>query len=126
MDSIVQIEFNKKLPVILTEAMLNMIAKSAIQYSLEKNFEQYGGKWLGFLYQLATDSADVRQWRAIPKNFQIVRVIIEGNKLTIYKPDGLVLTEINSLHTDQDAIIYIKSDIVDHYTISLIQKKRYT
>jgi len=86
------------------------------------NLEQYGGKWLGFLYQLATDTADVRQWRAIPKNFQIARSVIKGNKLTIYKPDGSILTEINSLHTDQDAIIYIKSDIVDHYTIDLIQK----
>ncbi|WP_392563317.1 hypothetical protein RHO13_07430 [Orbus wheelerorum] len=122
MDNIIQIEFNKKLPAIITEAMLNMVAKSAIQYSLEKNFEQYGGKWLGFLYQLSTDVADVRQWRAMPKNFQIARTLIKGNKLTIYKPDGSVLTEIDSLLTDRDAIIYIKSDIVDHYIIDIIQK----
>lgn len=122
MDNIVQQEFNKKLPAIMTEAMLNMVAKSAIQYALEKNLEEYGGKWLGFLYQLATDTADVRQWRAMPKSLQIARTDLTDKPLTIYKPDGSVLTQIDSLQTDRDAIIYIKSDIVDHYTIHLIQK----
>ncbi|WP_392561358.1 hypothetical protein RHO12_09340 [Orbus sturtevantii] len=122
MDNIIQIEFNKKLPAIITEAMLNMIAKSVLQYSLEKNLEQYGGKWWGLLYQLATDTADVRQWRAMPKNFQIARTVIKDQNLTIYQPNGTVLAKIDSLQTDRDAIIYIKSDIVDHYTIDLIQK----
>lgn len=122
MDNIVQQEFNKKLPAIMTEAMLNMIAKSAIQYALEKNLEDYGGKWWGFLYQLATDTADVRQWRAMPKSLQVARTDLTDKPLTIYKPDGSVLTQIDSLQTDHDAIIYIKSDIVDHYTIHLIQK----
>ncbi|WP_392552287.1 hypothetical protein RHO14_12720 [Orbus wheelerorum] len=122
MDNIIQIEFNKKLPAILTEGMLNMLFKSAIQFLLEQNFEQYGGRWLGYVYQLSTNTADVRQWRAMPKNFQIARTLINGNKLTIYKPDGSVLTEIDSLLTDRDAIIYIKSDIVDHYIIDIIQK----
>ncbi|RKS85964.1 hypothetical protein DES39_1382 [Orbus hercynius] len=122
MDNIIQIEFSKKLPGIITEAMLNMVAKSAMQYTLEKNLEEYGGKLWGFLYQLATDTADVRQWRAMPKNFQIARVPMTDNRLTIYKPDGSILTQIDSLQPDRDAVIYIKSDLVDHNTIHIIQK----
>lgn len=122
MDNIVQQEFNKKLSVVMTEAMLNMIAKSAIQYTLEKNLEEYGGKLWGFLYQLSTDTADVRQWRATPKNIQIARVPISGDTLTVYKPDGSILTEIDSLEPNSDAIIYIKSAIVDHQTVHIIQK----
>lgn len=126
MDNIVQQEFNKKLPAIMTEAALNMIAKSSIQYALEDNLEQYGGKFWGLLYQLSTDTADVRQWRAMPKNIQIARTPIKGNTITIYKADGTILTEINSLQPNSDAIIYIKSEIADHNTIHVIQKSNNT
>ncbi|WP_392558759.1 COG3014 family protein [Orbus mooreae] len=126
MDNIVQQEFKKKLPAIMTEAMLNMIAKSTIQYTLEEKLEEYGGKFWGFLYQLSTDTADIRQWRAIPKNIQVARIPIQDNTVTIYKPDGTILTKIDYLQPNSNAIIYIKSEIVDHNTIHLIQQSSNT
>lgn len=124
MDSIIQQEFNKKMPTILTEAMLNMLAKSAIQYTLETELEQFGGKYWGFLYQLSTSRADIRQWRAIPKNFQIARVPLNDKKIDIYTPNGQLLTQVQLFTLNTDAIIYIKSDIVDHYSIHIIQKNK--
>lgn len=122
MDSIIQLEFKKKLPAVITEAMLNMIAKSAIQYSLEQNFEAFGGKWLGFLYQRLTDTADIRQWRAMPKNFQIARIEMTKEPIIISSSTGKSVAMIDNLKTDRDAIIYIKSDIVDHNHVHVIQK----
>ncbi|XKM13693.1 hypothetical protein RCS94_00540 [Orbaceae bacterium ac157xtp] len=122
MDNIIQLEFSKQLPAIITEAMLNTVFKSSVQYSLEQNFQEFGGKWLGFLYQLATDTADVRQWRAMPKNFQIARIKLTDKPIIIYRPDGSILKQIDSLSLDQNAIIYIKSDIVNHYTMQIIQR----
>lgn len=122
MDSIIQLEFNKKLPVIYTEAMLNMLSKAGLQYALEDNIKDYGGKWLGFLYQIATSDSDIRQWRTLPKNFQIARINQTNQPINIYKPNGSVLTTIAPLATDRDAIIYIKSDTINHVTIHVIQK----
>ena len=122
MDSIIQLEFNKKLPAIYTEAMLNMINNVGIQYLLEENLEEYGGKWLGFLYQTLTSGADIRQWRSLPKNFQIARIEIPNQPINIYKPDGSILTTVSSLSKDRDAIIYIKSDIIEHFKVHIIQK----
>lgn len=122
MDSIIQIEFNKKLPAVYTDAMLNMASKVAIQYYLEDNFAEYGGKWIGLFYQLVTDKADIRQWRTLPKNFQIARTKLANQPINIYKPDGSILTTIAPLSTDRDAIIYIKSDIIAHFKVHIIQK----
>ena len=102
--------------------MLNMINNVGIQYLLEENLEEYGGKWLGFLYQTLTSGADIRQWRSLPKNFQIARMEIPNQPINIYKPDGSILTTVSSLSKDRDAIIYIKSDIIEHFKVHIIQK----
>lgn len=123
MDSIIQQEFKKKLPTITTEAVLNMITKSVIQYTLETELEDYGGKWLGFFYQLATDTADVRQWRALPKNFQTIRITLNNSPIIIKSPQGETIANIDTLSPEHDAIIYIRSDTVNHNIIHLIQQQ---
>lgn len=123
MDSIIQQEFKKRLPTITTEAVLNMITKSVIQYTLEKELEDYGGKWWGFLYQLATDTADIRQWRALPKSFQTTRIVLNSSPIIIKSPQGETIANIDTLSPEHDAIIYIRSDTVNHNIIHLIQQQ---
>ena len=123
MESIVNLEFNKRLPAIAAEAILNMIAKSVIQYTLEEELGDFGGKWIGFFYQLATDTTDIRQWRALPKDFQVSRVALDGSPIYIYSPQGDMIANIDTLSPEHDAIIYIRSDRQNHNIIHVIQKQ---
>lgn len=107
MDAVIQTEFSKKFPLIVSEAILNTVAKTVSQQQLQKKTGLVGGL-LGAVYQGLTNKADVRSWTALPKNFQVSRVPLDGSPVEIYADNGAsIATEV--IPNDRNAIIYIKS-----------------
>jgi hypothetical protein len=91
MDGVVQAEFNKDFKAILTRAIMSTTAKAIAQYALEKQGSDAGTILsIGVaIYSVATTSADVRIWTALPKNFQVARFELpEERTVNIALPGG--------------------------------------
>lgn len=106
MDRVVQTEFKKKYPATVTKAVVSTLIKTYGQYRAQKEYGDLGGFAAAF-YQIATTSADIRIWTALPKEFQVA-------KITTPK-DGIVSLEtpvgdkINvPVPKDNDSLIYVK------------------
>jgi hypothetical protein len=109
MDRVVQTEFSKDYPGILTRAIISATAKAIAQYAIE----QQGGNaatamsWAMAAYSFASTAADVRVWTALPKDFQVARLPKpKNNKLKITPPGSLPL-DID-IPQCNNAVVYIK------------------
>lgn len=106
MDRVIQTEFKKQYPAIVTRAIVSTLIKTYAQYSAQKEYGDVGGFATTF-YQLATTAADIRIWTALPKEFQIAKIDTPSDGiLSIETPTG---EEINvTIPNDNDSLIYIK------------------
>lgn len=96
MERVVQTEFEKDYTGILTRAIISALMKVSVQHVAVK---KYGapGALAGLIYQVATTSADIRIWTALPKDFQVAKIkcpengsvtitTLEGNKIEVKVP----------------------------------------
>ena len=95
MDKVIKTEFKKRFPTIMTRAIVRTVTETMIQYELRKKGGLIGGI-LGAVYQGVMNRADNRQWKTLPKDFQIAR-IPATNRLSIYTPTGKI---VKTLKTD--------------------------
>lgn len=109
MDRVVQSEFKKEFPGIVTRAVLSTALKSYAQYEAGREFGQLGSLAAG-LYQAATTQADVRNWTALPKEFQIARLERPANGTLSFRAPESGSGEILSIDLPQAqfAIVYVK------------------
>lgn len=73
MDRVIQTEFSKRFPGIVTRAMVSSVVKALAQNEANKR----GGLLAGMLTQVLTSSvttADIRMWRSMPGDFTLNRV----------------------------------------------------
>ncbi len=73
MDRIIKTEFKKRFPVILARALTRTVVQTLIQVELYNKYKELGGL-AGLLYQMVANKADIRMWRELPSEFQIVRI----------------------------------------------------
>lgn len=107
MDNVIKTEFKKRFPMIVTEAVLNMIVKTIAQKQLSDNGGLIGGL-AGALYQGLTNKADVRSWTALPKEFQSLRVKLNGKPFEIKDENGNIVETV-TIPKGRNAIIYVRS-----------------
>lgn len=107
MERVIQTEFKKDFRGILARAIASAVIKAAAQYAVRDN-DNYGiATALLAVYNVATTTADVRIWSALPKDFQIARCAIPPDrKLRVAIPGGTSF-EIN-IPACKNAIVYIK------------------
>lgn len=106
MDRVIQTEFKKDFSSMVTKAVISALVKSYAQYEAQRQFGDIGGI-LGGIYQLATTSADIRIWTALPKNFQVASISRpEDGKLRIVAP-GAEPMDI-TLPESRFSVIYVK------------------
>ena len=121
MDSVIKAEFEKRFPQIALEATLNLIVKTYIQYELNKS-GSLGGV-MGMLYQSLINRADIRSWTALPKNFQSLRVELNGNPVIIKDSRENVISTIN-VKKNANVLIYIKSSSLSDIKVHKIIKEK--
>jgi len=121
MDSVIKAEFEKRFSQIALEATLNLIVKTYTQYELNKSGSL--GGIVGMLYQSLTNRADIRSWTALPKNFQSLRVELNGNPVIIKDSRANV---ISTFHVEKNinVLIYIKSSSLGDIKVHKIIKEK--
>lgn len=106
-DRVVQTEFKKRYPMILSRAIASTLIKTYAQHLAQQELGDLGGIAFG-LYQAATNSADTRMWTALPKNFQVARVPApKDGQLTLAFPNGS--NQAVQLKSGQSALVYVKA-----------------
>lgn len=109
MDRVVQTEFAKEYPWILTRAIVAAGAKAAAQYAMTEqnsNGAQLAAMFMA-AYSFATTAADVRIWSAMPKNFQAAKMPMSADgKVIIQTPQGYLYPV--TIRSCRYAIVYIK------------------
>ena len=119
MDSVIKAEFEKRFSQIALNATLNLIVKTYSQYELNKS-GSLGGV-LGMLYQSLTNRADIRSWTALPKNFQSLRIELNGNPVIIKDDRDSVISTVQ-VENNTDVLIYIKSSSREDVKVHKIVK----
>lgn len=117
MDRVIKTEFKKKLPFIVTEAVLRTVAKTIAQSQVSGQNEIAGIVFA--LYNAATNKADVRSWVSLPKNFQALRIKNDGLKKEIKSNSGVVLENL-FIPKNKNAIIYINSPVKGNHVSHII------
>jgi len=106
MDKIVKAEFQKRFPTVMTRAIIRTVTQSMIQYQMRKQ----GGLLLGLVgavYQGIMNRADTRQWKTLPKNFQVARVPLDEPLLSVDFPNSVKKLNFN-LDINKNHIIFIR------------------
>lgn len=106
MDRVIQTEFDKKFPAILTRAIMSVAIKTAGQYFSEKELGPLGG-WAVAAYQVASTSADIRMWNTLPKEFHLAKVLAPTDGVIHVNGDGQKQLDI-PVPRDRNTIVYIK------------------
>ncbi|MGL1930974.1 MAG: hypothetical protein OCC45_04335 [Desulfotalea sp.] len=89
-DRVVQSEYKKEFPYMVTEAITSAIIKGILQYVAQDQLGIFGAIG-GALYQTATTHVDTRSWTALPKEVQALRIRKpKNNNITISAPGMIV------------------------------------
>jgi hypothetical protein len=106
MDRVIQTEFKKQYPWIVSRALLSALVKTTAQYYAQQGLGAWGGIAAG-LMQLATTAADLRIWSALPKEFQIAKVTTpKDGKLKIEIPEQHSI--MIELDPQKNHLLYLK------------------
>ncbi len=106
MDKIIKAEFQKRFPLVMTRAIIRTTTHTMMQYQLQKEGGLLGGI-VGAVYQGFMNRADTRQWKNLPKNFQIARVPMMSPKLSINFSGSQKHLEFN-LDVNKNHIIFVR------------------
>ncbi len=113
MDRIVQTEFKKDYPAILTRAIVSATGKAALQYILQDSVENRDPRaaavasWLMAGYSMFSTAADVRIWTTLPKNFQIARFAIPTDRTLSVVGPGVAPLKVR-IPECRNAVVHIK------------------
>ncbi|MDD5327708.1 MAG: hypothetical protein PHY02_07840 [Phycisphaerae bacterium] len=116
MDRVVQTEFSKDYPGILTRAIISATAKAVAQYAIEQQGSNAATalSYAMAAYSFASTAADVRVWTALPKDFQVARLPKPKNGKLKITPPGAIPIDID-IPQCNNAVVYIK--IINNYSI---------
>ncbi len=117
MNSVIKTEFQIRFINNIIQTIMSNIFKTYAQYEL--NSSGPIGGILGVLYQSLTNKADVRSWTALPENFQSTRIINNGEPIVIKNDKNGIIQTIN-IKENQNAIIYIRSQVPSNNSIHTI------
>ncbi len=106
MDKVIKTEFKKRFPTIMTRAIIRTVTQTMIQYQLKERGGLMGGI-LGAVYQGVMNRADTRQWRMLPKDFQVARIEIQNPKVSIFSPKNKKIVDLN-LNPKKNYILFLR------------------
>ncbi|EAJ3948590.1 hypothetical protein CS795_07870 [Campylobacter jejuni] len=108
LDNIVATEFKINMPAMIAKALAQTIIKTTLNVAVANN-DSTGG-WLSLATAVATaatNKADVRSWRGLPKSIAIATIENDGN-LEIKDPQGNILFQ-KSLDKNKNALVVVRS-----------------
>ncbi|MBG30450.1 MAG: hypothetical protein CMI31_10685 [Opitutae bacterium] len=116
LDAIITKEFKKDLPVVITKAILGALAKSGLQYAINKQLsgedettKLVGQLGSGLLAHALTKS-DLRSWTTLPKRILYCRIPTPANKkLTLRTKRGNLIKELKLASGGKTNVVCIRN-----------------
>jgi len=110
-DAVVKQEFDDKLPLVITATLVSSASKAVATYFAQKSAGDNG--WVvalgGAMYQVAMNSADLRCWSTLPKQWLLARLPRPtSGKISVVLGDGQRLENLE-LPDNPISIVYLKS-----------------
>ncbi|WP_270981238.1 COG3014 family protein [Campylobacter helveticus] len=108
LDDIVATEFKLNMPAMITKALAQTILKTSLNLVVANN-DNTGG-WFTLASSVATaatNAADVRSWRGLPKNISVVMVENKG-ELSVKNLQGVEIFNSN-LDKNKNALVLVRS-----------------
>jgi len=110
-DAVVKRTFDDQLPLVITATLVSSASKAVATYFAQKAAGDYG--WAaalgGAIYQVAMNSADLRCWLTLPKQWMVARLPRPASgKLSVALGDGQRLDALE-LPDAPFALVYLKS-----------------
>lgn len=108
LDNIIATEFKINMPTMIAKALAQTIVKTTLNVAVANN-DSTGG-WLSLAtaaITAATNKADVRSWRGLPKSIAVATIENEGN-IEIKDPQGSVLFQ-QALDKNKNALVIVRS-----------------
>ena len=106
MDRVVQTEFSKEYPHILTRTIISVILKMLAQHYANKEMGFLGGLAVS-IYQASTTAADVRIWSNLPKEFFLAKIKTPSDGLININANGKNIANIE-VPKEKSSIIFLK------------------
>jgi hypothetical protein len=115
-DSVVATEFQHRMPIWITQALLSAGAKAAAQYAAKESFKGSSNEALGQLLSLAVAAysygstvADLRTWLTLPKAFAVARLPAPADRrLNLGSPSSPQKVSVN-LQPGRVCVVYVRS-----------------
>ncbi|MCS7032504.1 MAG: hypothetical protein NZ561_00750, partial [Phycisphaerae bacterium] len=114
MDAIIAREYKNELPLIITRAVIRSVSKMVVQYATAKALEdedpyvQLLGRAAVAIYSAATNQADTRTWRTLPKNVQLASFPPPSDGQVLLEfPDGRMITSV-SVDPNRATLIWVR------------------
>lgn len=114
MDAVVHTEFENRLPEVITKTLIATGTKAAAQYGIQEaakgdSFTYAAAMIAGVTYQAATNEADLRTWRSLPKQFQYCRFPTPEDRTVTVRLPFSGTTETVTLDPGHVNIVYVKA-----------------
>jgi hypothetical protein len=113
-DKIVAREFKNEFPLIITRTVISAIVKAAAQYAVAKATEhedqwvQFGARFATAAWAAATNEADLRTWRTLPKQVQLASFPTpQDSVVRLSLPNGTQLSNV-TVEPGKSALIWIR------------------
>lgn len=108
MDRVFATEFKKRLPLEITQGILSLVVRGAVQSEAQKKGGVFG-QLLGAAYQRETASAETRVWLGLPKTWYALRVDRPADGvLNVLSPQGSPIVSIE-LPASRFAIAHVRN-----------------
>ncbi len=113
MDAVVYTEFNNRLPEVITKTLIAAGSRAAAQYGVQQaargNSYAYAAAMIGGVaYQAATNEADLRTWRTLPKQFQYCRFPTPEDRAVTLRAPFSGATETVAIDEGHVNVIFVK------------------
>jgi hypothetical protein len=107
MDRVVETEFSKRFPAIVTRAVVSATLKAVTQNEVNRKVDNPLVSLMVNLASAASTSADIRMWRSMPSRWALARVNRhKGAQMTLDANSGPITLD---LPADGSALVYIKA-----------------
>ena len=117
MDRVFRTEFKKRLPREITQSILGMVVRGALQNEAEKKGGMLG-KVLGAAYQRETASTETRVWLGLPKTWYALRLARPADgTLEVLTPTGELIATID-LPPAHFALAHVRNPALGAYPAS--------
>ncbi|EAL5964144.1 hypothetical protein DSN88_09360, partial [Campylobacter jejuni] len=108
LDDIVATEFKINMPAMISKALAQTIIKTTLNAAVANN--DSSGGWLSLASSVATaatNKADVRSWRGLPKSISVAMIENSGS-ISIKHPQGQEIYQ-NNIDKNKNALIIVRS-----------------